>query len=60
MGVSTGMTNAALAEHYANCIKLSAENVISKNDLKIGKCVIIIFGKITENQHEKCLQSPTN
>ena len=27
MAVGTGMTNAGLAEHYANCIKLSAENV---------------------------------
>lgn len=27
MGPATGMTNAALVEHYSNCIKLSAENV---------------------------------
>ena len=27
MGPATGMTNAAIVEHYANCIKLSAENV---------------------------------
>ena len=27
MGPATGMTNAALVEHYSNCVKLSAENV---------------------------------
>lgn len=27
MGPATGMTNAAIVEHYSNCIKLSAENV---------------------------------
>ncbi|XP_046441319.1 condensin complex subunit 2-like [Daphnia pulex] len=29
MGPATGMTNAALVEHYSNCIKLSAENKIN-------------------------------
>lgn len=29
MGPATGMTNAAIVEHYSNCIKLSAENKIN-------------------------------
>ena len=45
MGVATGMTNAALAEHYANCIKLSAENVICKNLKKTENWLTIIFKK---------------
>ncbi len=64
MGPATGMTNAALVEHYSNCIKLSAENV--------GQLVYFYYTinflttttinplpYLKENQHEKCLQLAT-
>lgn len=42
MGVATGMTNAALVEHYSNCIKMSAENV-RINFLNVMVTYLIIY-----------------
>ena len=41
MGPATGMTNAAIVEHYSNCIKLSAENVLLLLVDKIWRAFIV-------------------
>lgn len=54
VGPATGMTNAAIVEHYSNCIKLSAENVLTIDIIKHGT-INLLSSYLLENQYEECI-----
>ena len=61
---TSSLSNTQLAEHYANCIKLSSQNVsLYLSVCLCGKCKMIIltvFVFSVENQFKKCVWSASH